>query len=280
MVEIMVALAIVLILATIGVPAFKNVYENANAKVCETNLLAIKTGYDIYKMEHDTMPGSLSEIPYEYFNRGYAKIIQGKDSWKIQLADFIVGLKEQGIAYAGPFLMKLVKGQRKLLVCPSDKRVLEAGKNKISYCLNKKIAGLSAEEAENAIEGEPLVVDCKGDDTNQTSVFDGMNDQIISSPHATYSLVGASSSYSQGVSDDAGTIQVSSSVQASSSQATPANANSGYGWKSPNIERCRNKCDEAARDRCQGNKWSRQGYTGRVVCETTKAGNCKNCFCH
>jgi prepilin-type N-terminal cleavage/methylation domain-containing protein len=268
--EIMVALAIVLILATLGIPTFKNVYENANAKVCETKLLTIQTGYDIYKMEHDAMPGSLSEIPYEYFNRAYAKIMQGKDSWKIKLAYFITDWKERGLAYAEPFLSKLVKGQRNLLICPSDKREQA---NKISYCINKKIKGLNAEDADRAIEGEPLVVDCNGDDTGSTSEF-ALGEPIVTSPHKNYSFVGASSSYSQGISD-AGPIQVASV------QGTGGNAGSGCGWKSRNPERCEKHCNKSAEQHCKHNKWKHpEGkYSSREACEQDKATNCINCFC-
>jgi len=117
--EIIIALVIVGILATLGIPAYQNAIEGSRARVCETNLRALKTSLDIYAMDHDTMPGSLGALPQEYINKAYAQVMQRPDAWKTKLANAILDWSERGLAYAYPnFLFILAQRNIGMITCP------------------------------------------------------------------------------------------------------------------------------------------------------------------
>lgn len=116
--EVLVVMIILSILATLGWPAYQYIMDDQKAKVCQMNLEALGTALDIYAMDHDTFPGSLSELPEQYLQKGFAKVMQRKDAWKIRLAYNLVGFEQRGLAYAG-LLTTLAKGNSKLLVCPA-----------------------------------------------------------------------------------------------------------------------------------------------------------------
>ena len=140
LIEIMVALVILGIVATLGFPSYQNVIENQKAKACETNLRALKAALDIYMMEHDNLPGSLTGLPFEYIEKAYARILEGKGAWKIKLAYFIVDWEQRGLAHAQSFVERLARGERSVLVCPADHNPQEHGG--ISYGINVLLAGI------------------------------------------------------------------------------------------------------------------------------------------
>jgi prepilin-type N-terminal cleavage/methylation domain-containing protein len=119
--EILFTLIIMGILATIAFPTYQSFVEDAHARVCETNLRALKTALDIYAMDHDTMPAALGALPQEYLNKAYAQVMEHEDAWKTKLAYAILEWNERGLAYAyGPnFLYALAKGNIKLITCPN-----------------------------------------------------------------------------------------------------------------------------------------------------------------
>jgi len=101
--EIMVVVVVVGIIASLGVPVYNNIQEEAMAKIDRTNLFVIKSALDIYMMENDGLPGNLSQIPQKYFDNAYAVIMDSADGWKIRLAQFILDQKDKKLAYAFDF---------------------------------------------------------------------------------------------------------------------------------------------------------------------------------
>ncbi len=124
--EIMVAIIVVGILSTLGLPYFQNVFENSKLEVCRTNLETLQKGLDIYVREHGTVPGSLSELRPEHLNKAYAQVISGKDGWKKQLAYFIVEGPKWGLAYAQGYGFPHLK-------CPNNP---DKSPTAVSYGLN------------------------------------------------------------------------------------------------------------------------------------------------
>lgn len=162
--EIMVVVVIVGILATLGVPFYQNIVENSKSTICEEHLKVLKTAMDIYAMENDTMPASLSRLPQEYIKRAYVSRLGQKDAWKIKLADFILNLKERGLAYAEPFLNILTRGDISLLTCPRDPSPPAQGG--ISYGVYADLGdtngdgkGMSSQEYRDLIPGTALIGD-------------------------------------------------------------------------------------------------------------------------
>lgn len=119
--EILFTLIIMGILTTIAYPTYQSFVEDSHARVCETNLRALKTALDIYAMDHDTMPGALGALPQEYINKAYAQVMQRPDAWKTKLAYAILEWDAKGMAYANDpnFLYTLAKGNIRSITCPN-----------------------------------------------------------------------------------------------------------------------------------------------------------------
>jgi prepilin-type N-terminal cleavage/methylation domain-containing protein len=132
LVELIVVLIIISILATVGIPFFQNMMESSKQKVCDTNLLAAKKAVELYTMEHDTVPGALSQVDDKYLDKAFASVMSGKDAWKIKLAHFLVEGSQQGLAYANTYGLPKLR-------CPAN-----PNPSSVSYGLNSKVAGISS----------------------------------------------------------------------------------------------------------------------------------------
>jgi type II secretory pathway pseudopilin PulG len=154
MVEIMVALVIIAILATLSIPIFRNVLEEQKARVCKTNLLAIKTALDIYVMEQDVLPATLGELPTEYIDRAYAQLMREKGAWRTKLAYWILDWTKRGSAYAFT-LYEMVKGNKKVMICPGDTNTTRG----YSYGFNKGLEGMTATAYRNLGGNVVLIAD-------------------------------------------------------------------------------------------------------------------------
>lgn len=150
MMEILIVVVIIGILATLGFPAYQNVIEDSKATVCEANLEALNTGLEIYAMEHDQMPGDLSELSPEYIQKAYTRILQEKGAWKIKFAYYIVGWEQRGLAYAG-LLTDIAGGNIKLMTCPA------ALPGERSYGINSGLLNMSS-QGYQALSGDTLFI--------------------------------------------------------------------------------------------------------------------------
>jgi len=151
--EIIIIVVIIGILATLGLPTYQNVIEDSKAKVCETNLEALNISLEIYAMEHDVMPGDLSELSPEHIQKAYTRILQKKGAWKIKLAYYIVGWEQRGLAYAG-LLTDLAGGNMKLITCPA------AVPGERSYGMNSALANMTSSAYRSLPADGILVGDC------------------------------------------------------------------------------------------------------------------------
>ncbi len=77
-IEILITVIIISILATLGFPAYQNAVEASKEKTCSANLEVLQTAVEIYTREHNTVPGSLSELKPEHIEKAFAKVMQGK----------------------------------------------------------------------------------------------------------------------------------------------------------------------------------------------------------
>lgn len=160
--EIVIVIVAVGILATIAIPAYQYNVDSAKARVCQTNLEALQTALDCYAMEEDKIPATLSELPWEYIQKAYVKILQRKDAWKVKLAFFILEWQKKDYAYAQSFLNQLAKGHIDLITCPADTTPPEQGG--ISYGLNSILKGKSPEEYRALPDDTVLIGDCENNE--------------------------------------------------------------------------------------------------------------------
>jgi prepilin-type N-terminal cleavage/methylation domain-containing protein len=164
--EILVGMVILSILATLGFSQYQTIIEGEKAKICAVNLDVLQSALDIYIMEHDAIPASLSEIPGEYLSRAYAQILQREGAWRIKLAYFIVGWEEKGLAYAQTTLSlkdDLAKGNIQLLSCPKDSNSLlkPGGGGTRSYALNSGLKNLTVAQYMALSDETVTLGDCK-----------------------------------------------------------------------------------------------------------------------
>ncbi len=154
LIELIVVVVIIGILAVLGIPAYQSIVTDSYAKVCAKNNEALAIAANILIMENDGISASMSQLPAEYIKRGYAQVLKQKDSWKLKLAYFIIGLEKGNLAYAGELLNRLSGGKNNLLVCPAQ----EPGKN--SYGINKIMLGKTAAQIKALPPDTILIADC------------------------------------------------------------------------------------------------------------------------
>ncbi len=184
--EIMVALVAIGILITLGFPVYQNIVEDSKAKVCDANLKALQNSLNVYAMEHDTMPASLSQIPQEYIKKAYAGILKEKGAWKIKLAHFVISLDKRGLAYAAFLKDDIARGDTKLITCPRD---TNPSPTHGSYGVNSALTNISSQDYQNLSAGTLMVGDC----VNAT--FSSAAE--LTERHRHFTILGQSETYAQ-----------------------------------------------------------------------------------
>ncbi|MBL7070297.1 MAG: hypothetical protein ISS27_02360 [Candidatus Omnitrophica bacterium] len=155
--ELIIAIIIVAVLVTVGLPVYRNVIENANVKVCQSNLILLDAALQNYMIEFDTIPGEISKIPVEYIEDAYAEILR-EGGWRLKLAYAIADWQKSGYAHAQPALENLVGHNLSILTCPSDATPPNQGG--VSYGINQAIIGLSYNEMQNIDPETIFIADC------------------------------------------------------------------------------------------------------------------------
>ncbi len=195
--EILVAVLILGILGTLGIPYFQNVIEDSKAKVCEINLETLQKRVEIYSREHGTVPGSLSELRQEDLDKAYAQVMRGKDAWKKWIAYFIVEGPQWGLAYAQGYGFPRLR-------CPSNPNTSPTA---ISYGLNSCLANMTSLQYEAL--GDDIVTVADSDATlfsyAATSVPgctlsgpDTYDDVVSKRAHKKYNVLGSPELYLKG----------------------------------------------------------------------------------
>jgi len=169
LIEVIIVVVIIGIFATFGYPLYRNLIENSKARVCEANLNALKAALDLYAMEHDVMPGDLSELAPRHIKKAYAKILKQKGSWRLRVADFILDFNKRGLAYAQNtgLMSALSRGNINLITCPADASGPLAGG--ISYGLWGGLRGLSYQAYQALSANSLLIGDCESNGFNSAA---------------------------------------------------------------------------------------------------------------
>ena len=137
-VEIMTAVVIVSILATVGVPVYRNVLTKAEDKTCITNLKVLQGAISAYGFENGVLPSSLSYLNDRQVRKAWAAVFRNDNPLLIKLAYFIVDLRYCGMAYAqeGFALRYLGADGLRFITCPADNTPPPGG---VSYGLNENL---------------------------------------------------------------------------------------------------------------------------------------------
>ncbi len=189
--ELIIAIIIIAVLVTVGLPVYRNVIENANAKVCQSNLILLDAALQNYMIEFDTIPGEISKIPVEYIEEAYADILR-EGGWRLKLAYAIGDWQKSGHAYAQT-LENVVGRNMSILTCPSDATPPSQGGT--SYGINHAILDVPYDDLQDIDPETIFIADCDSDE------FTGDNE--LSFRHHRF-MIFADENYSQGVTRDRG----------------------------------------------------------------------------
>jgi prepilin-type N-terminal cleavage/methylation domain-containing protein len=235
LVELLIVVVVIGILATIAIPAYRNFKEDANSKVCETNLKALQAGYNICIMEKGVVPACLSEIPEAVLEKAFADLLKEKGAWKIRLAYFISDLGQGNLAYAAPFYETVARGNLKLISCPSDPTSPEkTGGTGISYGVNnllKVIVDIGINDPttartkyNNLSNNLVLIGDYKPGAGDDPEAF--RDPSLLEQRHKTYGfLLTAPTTYGQGVTKGGKKNKIKGSPSQNSCQQKMQNCN-------------------------------------------------------
>ncbi|MDD5347698.1 MAG: prepilin-type N-terminal cleavage/methylation domain-containing protein, partial [Candidatus Omnitrophica bacterium] len=107
--EILIVVVIVAIMSTLATLFGLQVVEGSKARICATNIKVVKNALDLYMLDHDFAPQSLTQLHPGYIGRAQAGLRQRNDgpaAQALRTAQEIVG---PALAYAEPLLYILAK---------------------------------------------------------------------------------------------------------------------------------------------------------------------------
>jgi len=100
LVEIVMIVIIVGVIATFALPAYRNVLEESKAEVCAMNLKVLLGAVETYAVENDALPSSLGQLNNRQLKQAWTKTLEKNNSWKVELAYWLVDFNQRGLAYA------------------------------------------------------------------------------------------------------------------------------------------------------------------------------------
>ena len=150
LVEIMIALAVLLILGTIALMSYFKFLDHARETVCETNLKGLHKAVEMYIMENEALPAILGELERKHFDAGYEFAMQD-GGWKSRAAQSFLKISVPAEAHASILTYDNFKdygATRSLFICSADSN------GGTSYSLNSAIAGKDWRD----IEGHVILI--------------------------------------------------------------------------------------------------------------------------
>ena len=129
LVEIMIALIIVSVVVSLSIVTFQKTIEANNDKICRQNLKMLQGAIEIYTLENNALPTTLSRLTPEQIHLAYKKVI-GKPK-ENRLAGYFNNLI--GIKPLFADLGKYYGNDPKVRRCPADKTTATG---ESSYILN------------------------------------------------------------------------------------------------------------------------------------------------
>jgi competence protein ComGC len=131
-IELVVAVLIMLVLASFSMAGYQRYRDRAAMLACEINQKVDLAALTLCAYDNNALPGSLSELNSRYLERAYVLTTEGKRPYT-----FLAFLKEQlglfDIAEAAPLPARYYNNDTSLLTCPGDPTPPEEGG--VSYAL-------------------------------------------------------------------------------------------------------------------------------------------------
>lgn len=175
LVEIMIALIIVSVLVSLSIITFQKTIEANNDKICRQNLKVLQGAIEIYTIENNALPATLSRLTPEQIHLAYEKVIgKPKENRLAGYFNNLIGIRP-AIAQS---LGKYYGNDPKVRRCPADKATAIGDS---SYIRNP--AFTSKSDLEN-YPNTVLVSD--KDFYHKKDIFSGETYQIGISPNGKY----------------------------------------------------------------------------------------------
>lgn len=150
LVEIMIALIIVAVVASLSVVTFQKTIDANDDRICRQNLKVLQDAYEIYTIENNALPATLSRLTPEQIHLAYEKVIaKPKENRLAGYFNNLIGIRP-AIAQS---LGKYYGNDPKVRRCPADKNAPNIVDNPdyTSYSLNSAVF-TSTDDLENDSE--------------------------------------------------------------------------------------------------------------------------------
>ena len=138
LIELLFVVAVIIILASIGMFLYHKGLAYAKATVCETNLRGLNKAIELYSTENnDALPASLGYLKLEHLEKGYAMVTKDND-WRIKFSFLLLKIDASELAYAQFLTYENLKASgilKNSFHCPAD------GNGGASYGINSNLKG-------------------------------------------------------------------------------------------------------------------------------------------
>lgn len=162
--EIVVALASLLVLISMATLGYSRVIDNARRKICETNLKVITTAIEYYGTEYDALPATLGHLRRDQFERAFA-LVTGENPWSNILYSTVAKLDVSGESHAAFLTYDNLKG----MTTEEHFKDPDDSNGGVSYGINASLVGEKWSEI-----GKDIII--VADSDNYT--FNSLNDII------------------------------------------------------------------------------------------------------
>lgn len=136
--QVLVAVVLVLVIASIAAMAYKGLLDDARAAACENNLKVLNTAVELYADDYGVIPAVLGDLELEHLTKAYARVVE-KNGWQFKFFLALLKLSRSDEAWA-EFLTyeNLAKfgAAKDSFSCPGDKN------GGTSYGINANLAGM------------------------------------------------------------------------------------------------------------------------------------------
>jgi len=153
LIQVLVALVLVLVIASIAAMAYQGLIDNARAAACENNLKVLNTAVELYADEYGVIPAVLGELKPEHLQKAYARVMENS-SWQRRFSLALLEISRSGEAF-GEFLsyenLRKFGAAKDSFRCPGDKN------GGTSYGINANVAGTLWAKVDNDVV---VVGDC------------------------------------------------------------------------------------------------------------------------
>lgn len=164
--EILAAMAVLAIVASLGMMSYRGYRDRVAMMVDETNEKILQMAVRLYAYDNNALPGSLSELRNEQLRKAYALVSEGAQPYTfLAFLQEWVGLRE---ALADPLPPRYFNNDLKVLICPSDSTppLSVADRARRSYEIDPNAACQSlAWLLDPDHSGLPLIYECEDDGT-------------------------------------------------------------------------------------------------------------------